>query len=136
MTRDILDAALLLSEARHAVTLGQPLDDRWKNEVDTWLNRWMDMRRPDAATRWIRSYDRGAEYVEHLGGIDWVDVEPHRPGQPHRVQTRAMLKGNYVERCSCGAFGPAPWTLLDPPRTPDKMDKPRSRRWRRRKAAA
>ena len=28
------------------------------------------------ATEWVRTYQDGPEYLEHLGGVDWFDA-PH-----------------------------------------------------------
>lgn len=65
---------------------------------------------------WIADprYDNLPGYhIEHRNGIDWIDATVHHRWQRHRAQTRGNMDGENVERCACGAFGPAPWTLID-----------------------
>lgn len=54
-----------------------------------------------------------APSVDHRDGVPWFEATPHRWWQRHRAQTTGFVSGRYVARCSCGAYGPAPWTLLD-----------------------
>jgi hypothetical protein len=52
----------------------------------------------------------------HENSVDWYDAPLHYRWQRHRVYTNARTTDGFrVQRCSCGAFGPAPWTLLDKP---------------------
>ena len=53
--------------------------------------------------RFVRDYDFGAEYTEHLDGVDWVDAP--LPSRRHSCwpQTRGVFDREMVERCACGA---------------------------------
>lgn len=39
----------------------------------------------------------------------WADVPVHRRWEKHRAVNSGVVAGRYIERCSCGAWGPAPW---------------------------
>jgi hypothetical protein len=58
-------------------------------------------------------------FMAHRDGVPWYDAKPHGRFRRHQTQTRAFAYGKWVERCSCGAFGPTPWMLLDKPRRPE-----------------
>ena len=64
------------------------------------------------ATEWVRTYQDGPEYLEHLGGVDWFDAPHPRRWHKCKPQTRGWMMDGYVERCTCGAtrlFGDGPW---------------------------
>lgn len=58
--------------------------------------------------RWFEI--EGMPGLEHRDGIMWMHAKSHHGWQRHRAQTRGVVNGEYVERCSCGAYGPTPWT--------------------------
>ena len=62
-----------------------------------------------SSERWVEI--EGIPGLEHRDGILWSHAKAHRHWQRHSAQTRGFIDGVYVERCSCGAFGPAPWTM-------------------------
>lgn len=84
-----------------------------------------------SASAYIKQYERGIDFTEHLDGISWYDADP--PPSQHNcwAQTRAIYNGGYIERCPCGAFGPAPFFMLHPD-TPRVIEKPRTPRFKRR----
>lgn len=58
--------------------------------------------------RWVRTFAKGDDYIEDLGGISW-----HVAGLPRwlhicTAQTRGQLGWDYVERCACGAIRESP----------------------------
>lgn len=73
---------------------------------------------------YVREFEEGISFLEHLDGVAWLDA--HAPPRKHEcwAQTRGIMEGMYVERCACGAFGPAPFFMLgrDEPRV---MEEPR-----------
>lgn len=67
---------------------------------------------------WVRSYqghgEHAGDYLDRLGGVDWLDAP--RPRRWHRCRPQARgrfgLLGPLVERCACGAtrlHGDGPW---------------------------
>lgn len=78
-----------------------------------------EVRRPSpAAAGWVRSYEgqgeHAGDYLDHFGGVDWVDAPLPRRRHRCRPQSRGRfgLLGRLVERCACGATrldGEAPW---------------------------
>ena len=58
--------------------------------------------------------------IQHRDGVDWFDAPKPFRVHKHRWQTRAVVDGEIVERCRCGAFGDGEghWMMLRP-------DKPR-----------
>lgn len=78
-------------------------------------------------TTWVRTYENGADWTEHLGGVDWNKARLPLPLHRCRPQTRGQLDGHYVERCRCGAYrdGPSgPWVR----RNETRRDRRRKRR--------
>jgi len=64
--------------------------------------------------QWVRSHERGPDYVESLGGTPWHEAPLPRWWHRCAPRTRAQFagSGNYVERCACGAArlgGDRPW---------------------------
>jgi hypothetical protein len=53
---------------------------------------------------WIRSYDNGLDYLEHLDGVPWHEGEPPPRWHKCTAQTRGWFGLNYTERCRCGAI--------------------------------
>jgi hypothetical protein len=85
---------------------------------------------------WIREFENGAEYIEHLDGVPWYEAgvpgrwhrcKPRTRGLLHRPVTRRASEPalDYVERCACGA------TRLD--RVSPWMEKNQTRKARRRR---
>lgn len=62
---------------------------------------------------WVSELGLAGMAAEHLDGVPWYKAKVHRRWQRHRAHSRAFLDGRYIERCSCGAYGPAPWYRLD-----------------------
>jgi hypothetical protein len=61
---------------------------------------------------WVRTFDQGAEWVEVLDGLDWIEAPLPRRWHRCRPQLRASISGGLVERCACGAarvLGDGPW---------------------------
>ena len=52
----------------------------------------------------------------HVNGMDWTQVPVRLRCLLgfHRAQTMGWVDLDYIERCSCGAFGPSPWVRIDP----------------------
>lgn len=79
---------------------------------------------------WIPDPAGASLAMENRDGVLWADARVHRRWQHHRAQTRALHPVlGHTERCACGAFGPAPWSRLDPWPT-RKQRKSRSNRVR------
>jgi hypothetical protein len=78
----------------------------------------------------IGRIDVFADELEHRDGVPWWDADPG-PRLLHRCkpQTKGWVGLRYVERCSCGAFGPRPFFRIDPYPS-------RAKRRKRREAAA
>lgn len=55
-------------------------------------------------TEWVRTYERGLDHLEALGGVHWFDAPLPRRRHQCQPQTRGFFGVNYVERCACGAY--------------------------------
>lgn len=60
--------------------------------------------------------------LDHRDGVAWWAAPPPARRHEHRWQTRAWCGVELVERCACGAFGPAPWVMVgrDQPRVAER----------------
>lgn len=61
---------------------------------------------------WIDSWRQGSEFLQHLGGVDWMDAPKPRRWHKCKPQTRGEFGLELVERCACGGarlFGFGPW---------------------------
>lgn len=47
--------------------------------------------------------------IEALFEQCWANQPVHAIWQRHRAANSGVVGGSYIERCSCGAWGPAPW---------------------------
>ena len=56
------------------------------------------------APEWVRTYEKGADYIECLGGVSWNDAPLPYPWHHCRAQMRGWMGLSYVERCACGAI--------------------------------
>lgn len=65
--------------------------------------------------------------LEELDGIAWSNATVHKRWEPHKAQTRSTFRfpggDPHIERCACGAFGPAPWHRID--RWPSRKERKR-----------
>lgn len=57
---------------------------------------------------WVRSYEKGSDYVESLGGVIWAEAPLPHWLHRCRVQTRGWIGLAYTERCPCGAMRTSP----------------------------
>jgi hypothetical protein len=69
--------------------------------------------------------------IEHRDGIDWWEAPAPPRTHDHEWQTRAVVDGEVVERCRCGAFGDGEgdWMMLPPDKPRVIPDPPKPRPW-------
>ena len=72
-----------------------------------------DEDKPETESRWLSVFNDGADHLEHLDGVAWHAAPAPRRLHRHQVQTRGVMSGLPIERCACGAFGPAPWERIE-----------------------
>jgi hypothetical protein len=76
---------------------------------------------------WVRTYEKGTDYIESIGGTNWSEGAVPFPWHRCEPQTRGYLDLSYVERCCCGAIrdrARGPWS----DRNQTRRDRKRKRR--------
>lgn len=54
-------------------------------------------------TDWVRTFERGTDFVESLNGVMWAEARLPFWWHHCQAQTRASFNSGYIERCACGA---------------------------------